>query len=162
MIHLRLSDADRERLGCPEWLDIDPYSVTAREAAALQRGFDLAGERVIYAHPGEWRAALLGEVVVDERGAPVMQPVESDDGPKIVETRRANFGAFMVLVWLALRRVDIAVPFSELDFNVDQLAYRGDPAEEPEPDADPEASPGKDAEPPTSPERSEQSTTSTP
>ena len=138
MIHLRLSHADRERLGCPEWLDLDVYSVTAREAAIMQRGFDLDGERAAFAHPGVWRNALGG----------------GDD-------RVPNFAAITMLVWLALRRVDVVVPLAEVaDIVVEQLAYKGDPVDVPEDEPDPQASPGKDDEPQPSPSSDAQLRTS--
>lgn len=137
MIHLRLSDADRARLGCEEWLDVDAHSVTAREASILQRGFDLDGQKICFEHPGLWRRALAPE------GASAPE-----------------FPALMVLVWLALRRAGITVALADLDFDLDQLAYKGDPVDEPE-EVDPEASPGKGDEPPTSPDGTESSETST-
>jgi hypothetical protein len=143
LIHLRLSDVDRERLGVPdEWLDVDPHSVTAREASILQRGFDLDGERITYDTPGEWRRALRG-------GMPDDQPA-----------RRPDFPAMLVLVWLALRRAGVTAALDALDFDLDGLAYRSDGQPEPEPD--PEASPGKDDAPPTSPDSSTENTASTP
>ena len=40
MVRLRLQEADRQRLGCPEFLPIDLGTVTNREAIALQtQGF---------------------------------------------------------------------------------------------------------------------------
>jgi hypothetical protein len=136
VIHLRLSDVDRERLGGPEWLDLDHYSVTAREAAILQRGFDLDGEHVAFEHPGEWRKAL------------------SPDGD-------SPWAATLVLVWLALRRAGVQVALADLDFNLDSLAYRVDPSPEPAvEDAAAEASPGKDDEPQPSPSDGDESSTS--
>lgn len=139
MIHLRLCDEDRKRLGVDvEWLDIDAYSVTAREAAILQRGFDLDGERVAYAHPGLWRGALTQKPLPDPN-------------------------AMLVLVWLALRRIDITTPLGDLDFNLDLLAYNVDRAEpEGGEEVDPDASPGKDDGPEPEPNSSAENTTSTP
>jgi len=131
LIHLRLSDADRERLGCVEWLDIDLYSVTVEEATILQDGFTIGEKKVSYDHPGQWRAALT----------------PGPDSPP-------RFPALKVLVWMALNRAGVSTSLNELTFNVDLLAYKGDPADS-EPDVDPEASPGKDAEQPASLDNSE-------
>jgi hypothetical protein len=35
-VKLRLSDADRERLGCPEWLDFDLTNMSVDEGIALE------------------------------------------------------------------------------------------------------------------------------
>lgn len=136
MLHIRLSDEDRERLGCPEWLDIDLNSVTAREAAVMQRGFDLDGEKAAFPTPGAWRVAL---------GTPPW-----------------SFAGWVFLVWFALRRAGITVPVAELDFDIDQLTYKGDESTSAEEDTDPEASPGKDDAPPPPPSESAPAPTSTP
>jgi hypothetical protein len=35
-VKIRLSDPDRERLGCPEWLDYDPNFLSVDDAEALE------------------------------------------------------------------------------------------------------------------------------
>lgn len=53
---IRLSDPDRERLGCPEWLDIS-YSLDVREAEALEKA---GGDYTLYtaAGPGATRTRI--------------------------------------------------------------------------------------------------------
>jgi hypothetical protein len=49
MIRIRLGDADRERIGCPEWLEYDPAAATLAEHRKLRQvGFSIQtlGERL--------------------------------------------------------------------------------------------------------------------
>jgi hypothetical protein len=145
LFRLRLSDADRERYGCKEWLDVDPFAITNREAAAIQRGFTADGLKVAFDNPALWLKALTGEVVTDENGAPVMDPITGLDGePTVVPRRRPDFGAELILVWLALRHNGTDVPMSEVDYDMtmrwESIPQDGD-AEE---DAVPGESEGKD------------------
>lgn len=100
----RLSDADRKRLGVgDEWLDLDVFSVSAWEAALMQRGFTREGVTVSFDHPRAWRQALVGK---------------SADGP-----RRPDWGAELMAVWLLLRRAGIDVPMAELDYDADGMSW---------------------------------------
>lgn len=36
-LRYRLSDADRERLGCPEWIEFDSSKITVRQLAEVER-----------------------------------------------------------------------------------------------------------------------------
>lgn len=122
MVRLRLPDADRERYGCPEWLEADIVSVTVWEAALIQRGFTRDGIRVAFDTPGAWRKALMGEVVTDENDAP---------------RRRPDFGAEIMLVWLELRRAGVDVSMAEVEFGYDGLRWDLAPELDPEPDDEP-------------------------
>jgi hypothetical protein len=137
---LRLSDADRERLGCDDWLPLDPFAVTARQAAVLQRpiwpGTD--GEPESFEDPDAWRAGLRGVPQFDEHGAPVM--VDDPDADGKVQHRRAHFGAELAMVWLALRHNGVEVDPAELDYNRDGVRYITEA--DPDPDPEPEG-PGK-------------------
>lgn len=122
--HLRLPDADRERLGCPDLLILDPLSVTVREVAALQKGVVIDEDLTIqYDNMSYWSKGL-------EQSEPT---------------------AAWVLVWLALRHSGIMVSLAELEslpIHQVKLDFVGDEVE-PE---DPDASPGKDEETPNSDE----------
>jgi hypothetical protein len=156
-LKLRLSDKDRERLGCPEWLTVDLHAVTAREAAVLQRciwpGPD--GELESFDEPAEWRRALRGMPMVDATGAPVMHEVTElqDDGSTTMtmeQKRRSHWGANLALVWLALKANGVTTDPATLEYDQDnaQFVREPDPAE---PESAPD-SPGKgdgDDEPPT-------------
>jgi hypothetical protein len=145
-VALHLSDADRERLGCGDWMPVDLGAVTARQAATLQRriwpGED--GEMVGFDEPDVWREGLRGVPVFDGHGAPVM--VDDADGDGQVQHRRAHIGAEMAWVWLALAQNGIRVDPTELDYNRDAVRY----IVQADPDAKPEAEsegPGKDDAP---------------
>lgn len=139
---LILSPADRQRLGAPERLPVDVRSLTAREAATLQRPV-LPGHEG-WATPAEWRQALLGHPIVDEHGAPVTIEVpDRADGTRTVQARRPDFAATLALVWLALRRAGITTALDELDVDVDGLLMDADLDEEEEPEGK-DDSPGEE------------------
>lgn len=130
MLQIRLSDADRERYGCEEWLDADAASVSVREAMALQP--------LGFTSPTDWRQALRGDVV-EEDGKPVLRP----DGQPLRRQGRQYPAALLGLVWLALKRSGVQVGLDDLDFDMDNLDIEAPP--EPE-QAD---EPGKDPSTPT-------------
>jgi len=100
-VEIRLSQADRDRLGIPDVIVVDPESVTAREAIILERGAsDQDGLVIQFASPDDWRKALAGR---------------AGDTPEA--RRSASYPAYVVLVWLALRRAGVHVPLSEVDFD---------------------------------------------
>jgi len=156
-VSIRFTDADRARLGVvDEWLAVDYLSVTGREAAVLQHGFDLDGEHVCFPSPSAWRKALVDTKVLDEQGNEILvdvldadgQPVLDEQGqPRRVPKRRPHWGAELVVGWLALRRVGIHVPLAELDYDMDGLRMRTAP----DPDTAATGDPGKDpaSTPPT-------------
>lgn len=113
MPSFRLSDRDRERLGCPEFLPIDLSSVTNREAIVLARSG--------FATPRILASALLPK---------------SDDGEMLI-----NWAAWTGLVWLALRRAGVETDPQTLEFDIEDFEYKKDP--EPEPAVEPEVVPGK-------------------
>jgi hypothetical protein len=142
------SDADVARLGCKPVLPLDLHSVTAREAATLQRpiwpGSD--GELIPFERPQAWREALRGTPMFDSTGAPVMVKVKETLPDGSVETteeqkRAPHYGAHLAMLWLALRRSGIEVDPATLDYDQDTLRWAWETATEP--DAEPEAGPGK-------------------
>lgn len=148
-ILLWVSDADRERFGCGELLELDPFSVTAREAAALQQPFFPGSDG--FGSPNEWRKALRGTPLTDATGAPVMVDVEETLADGTVKTtqeqkRQPDYAANAALVWLELKRAGVDVPLADLDYDQDgaRFMFQSDAPVEAE-------GPGKDdgAEPPT-------------
>lgn len=125
-IRLRLSDADRERYGCDEWLGVVFGSVNAWEAALIQRGFTKDGIRVGFDSPGRWRQGLTGQVITGDDGEPILRKVETPEGMKEVPQRRPDFGAELILVWMALRRAGIDVPMAEVDYDTDGLTWQSE------------------------------------
>lgn len=114
-IRLRLSDADRERFDCPEWMDLDPHTVSMHEAIALQAGATVEGVTIAFDLPSDWRASLTSDA-----------------------TPRARLAGMFVLVWLALRRSGTQLPLSDVDFDADALVWdiTLDAEENPAPDAE--------------------------
>ena len=125
-IQLRLSDADRKRFGCDEWLELDPLGITAREAAALQEPFWPKHDGFV--SPSEWRKALRGTPLFDDHGAPVM--VDDGEGGQ-VQKRRPDYAAHAALVWLALKRAGAAVELAGLDYDQDSARFAMQPDETP-------------------------------
>lgn len=139
MASIVLCEADRARLGCPERLPIDPVSVTVREAITLKR--------FGYATPFAWRLALSpeGAGVADAvdgvlaiEGLPdraVAALGQIRDAVAVLDHERGERDhlAWLLLVWLALRRADIDTDPETLDFCLDQIRVvpdRGDPEDE--------------------------------
>lgn len=62
-MRIRLSDEDRKRFDCPEWLEIKPTLVTSKEAWAIQQvlGFD-DSQQVIEAWDGQFHKDAEGNV----------------------------------------------------------------------------------------------------
>lgn len=110
MPSIRLSEKDRERLGCPELLPFDIFSVTNREAIVLR---DLG-----YTTPKQWRIAL--EAI----------PVEKDDDGKVIDAE-IDYVAWTGLVWLSLRRAGIDTDVKTLEFDAYDIGYIKDPEPEP-------------------------------
>lgn len=116
IIKVQLSEKDRERLGAPEWLPVDPNAVSWKESVVLQKGIevDVDGVKVVFAYdsPDAWRAALKSP----------MQPA-----------------ALGVLVWLAARRANLLTSLADFDFDLDavELEIERDTADPGEPGKDP-------------------------
>ena len=124
MSKLRLAEADRERLGCPEFLPIEMGTLTNREAIELRKlGFNT---------PRLFWAALRS------------QPVKEHD--EVVDAV-LDYEAWTAYVWLALRRAGVETDVHTLEFDLDRLEYLPDD----EPPA-PEGDPGKAPEPSTNSE----------
>jgi hypothetical protein len=116
MSRLKLADADRERLGGPEFLTNPLDSVTVREAIELQK--------LGYTTPTMLARALVPRKSVGDDGA------EVDEGP--------DYLAWTAFVWLALRRGGVQCDPATLDFDIVSLAIV--PDEEP---VEPKVVPGK-------------------
>ncbi len=136
--HLRLGEADRERLGAPEELPIDLDRLSNREAIQL---------RVLgYNTPRLFRKALSAKRL-DEDGNEVRGSGEDlklvHDGGKVIDFE-IDYEAWTAFVWLALRRCGVNTDVKTLEFDVEQCAYVGDPEPEapkaPDPSEDPEVS----------------------
>jgi hypothetical protein len=126
-IRLSLGEADRKRYDCPEWIEFDPFTVTMAETIVMQRGADIDGVVVGFDEPGMWRNAMT----------------------------KGDIGAFLITVWLGLRRAGAVVSLTDaatVEFDAVKYAVvSDDPAE----DAPAEDAPGKDQ-----PESSDPETTS--
>jgi hypothetical protein len=122
-VKFRLSDADRERLGCPDELDVSVDVLPVREAEALEEA--------------------TGIPYADAMDLFVPRVVRVDD-----KTLRYSWKpkGVRLLVWLGLYRADITVPFDELTF--DYRRFGGwETYTQPEPVGKASGSP--DVEPPT-------------
>lgn len=109
MSRLRLCEADRERLGAPEFLPFAVGSLTNREALELRK--------LGYNTPRLFWGALRA------------REVKEDD--EIVDTV-VDYMAWTAFLWLALRRVGVQTDLDTLEFDVERLEYLPD-EEPPEP-----------------------------
>lgn len=121
-MRLQLSEADRERLGAPEWLDWPPKGLFQIEAEVLQQTFGV--------DPEDYHVWGMGKPILDEDGNEVL---DEDGKPK--RSRPAASARFSV--WQALRRAGVKVDIDAVDFD-----RRGLTLDE----SEPEVEEGKDAE----------------
>ena len=121
-IRLSLGETDRKKYGCDEWIEFDPFTVTMAETIVMQRGADIDGVVVGFDEPGASRTAMT----------------------------KGDMGAFLVTIWLGLRRAGAVVSLVDaatVDFDAAKYdVVLDDPAED---------APGKDQ-----PEDSDPGTTS--
>lgn len=96
---IKLSDEERERYGCPEWLDCDIKHLSVAEAEAI-----------------EDETGINAADAIDLMGA-ILAP-DGKDGAKA----RLQPKGIRLRVWLGLRRADINVPFAELKFEWRQFS----------------------------------------
>ncbi len=137
-LQIRLGDADRERLGCPEWVEYDFGSLTLTEAEILDD------------HGVTWDGELrYGTPVLDADGKAVLN---ADGRPMRTFKPRAT----RVWVWSALRRAGVDVPFAELDFDTDAMSFKATG------EADSGKEPGSDSDAPSTPSPSETNGGTTP
>jgi hypothetical protein len=103
-MRIRLSDADRERFGCEEWLPVDLPSMTNREAAAIQQAYGFNDN-------AEIADAFNAQYQRDEDGNFVQF--------------KPDYRALDAVVWLALRQVGALTgrARSELAAELDGLEY---------------------------------------
>jgi hypothetical protein len=107
-VQFRLSAVDRERLGCPEWIEVDLRRVTIREAAEIQR-------RTGFASPDALLKAFIEPIVSGKPG----------------EDPRVDYDSVITLIWLGLRRAGVSVPYDELDFDATEFDARPSEHERP-------------------------------
>ena len=89
-IRIRLGDADRERLGAPEWVEYDTARMRLGEVRALKQQTGMTPKQ-------------LAERIKDD-----------------------DYEALGALVWLALVKAAVSVPFDELDFDFGGLDFKTD------------------------------------
>lgn len=107
-LDLRLTDADRERLGLPEWITYDPATLMFTEAELLQTELDI--------DPWDLAAVLRGTPITNDDGTPVMR----GDRPRFKQDLRA----WRFIVWIAARRAGCQVGLADFDANVLGLITR--------------------------------------
>lgn len=107
---IRLGEEDRKRLECPEWLSWDAGQFMIDEAIALEEQSGMG--------PDDYRALVAGKPIFED-GQPVIRP----DGR---QARKQSPKVLKVVVWMALRRADIHVPWADLTFNLLQYETRTD------------------------------------
>lgn len=108
MTELRLSDADRERLGVAEWLDYDMTNLSMVEAETLQEQFGVEPEDRL-----DW---FRGQPVLKD-GEPVL---DEDDEP----VRKRSMKVYRFIVWCALRRAGVKADPLEFDFDYSGVRFR--------------------------------------
>lgn len=138
-MRIRLGDADRERLGCPEWLIEDELALSIVEADLLQR----AG-----IEPDDVVAHIAGAPKLAGDGT----QLTTDDGYAI---RSISMLGWRIRVWLALRRAGVRIPFDELDFSLLDMVRevhgpavdegKDDAETAPSPTSEPNTTPGSDS-----------------
>jgi hypothetical protein len=118
MRYLILSDRDRERFGCPDKMPFEWGRLTNKEVALLPKlGFKSLAE----VH------RMLGQYV--EEGV-------SEESIKALD----------VVVWLALRRSGVHVPYDEnFEYDLDMEWFDDDPSPAPAVEEDPGKAPGSAA-----------------
>lgn len=112
---LRLSDAERERYGCDEWLDLDLKAVTLAQAEDL---YDATGMTV--------DDALKG--VSEGKPARGGKPALGADGKPAVEV---DHRAWCALFWIAARAVGVEVEWVDFrrHYRYRQAAVEVEPAD---------------------------------
>lgn len=117
-MRIYLSAADRERFGAPEFLPFKPI-FGLREAAAMKVATKWSVERLVEAwqeRPALDEAGnILMRPALDEAGEPLL---DGEGQPKVEPVMERNPEAYAVIVWLALRRAGIKVPYDD-DFDID-------------------------------------------
>lgn len=126
-IKLRVPDADRERLGLPEWIEYDPATLMLTDAEVLQTECGI--------EPWDLAEELTGRPVLD----PVTnEPVMVDGKPKL----RRNWKVWKFAVWVAAKNSGCTVALKDFDINVIGLrtgrpepeAAEGDPKDQSTPE----------------------------
>lgn len=117
--YVLLSEADQQRLGCPEQLRYEPTEITAREQSTLQKAFGFHTLQELF-------EAMRAMVALDDAGE--------------VTKVSKNPDVFLAVAWLALRqnghlaarRADeMATELADLDIQL-SFAQLGFAADEPE------------------------------
>jgi hypothetical protein len=109
-MQLRMSDEDREKFGCPEWLDVDLGRVTNRQAAVLQKAYGFRS--------------------LDELGTRFdAQFARAEDGTIDRAGLRYDYDTWDALVWLGLKRAGVDADLATLEYQVVGLRLRATPDE---------------------------------
>jgi hypothetical protein len=138
-MRIKLSDADRARLGGPEWLSVRLDTLSQVEAEEL----DAVG-----VDPDNLNGYLKLRPVFGRDGEPVLDPVLDDGKPVLDESGEPKteprmgwpVRAWRLFVWLGLRRAGITLPYWDFDFAKTEVDSAPDEDEKP-------ASEGKDEGP---------------
>jgi hypothetical protein len=91
----RLGDADRERLGCPEWLPVSLADCTLDDITYLSDRFVFELE--------DWPEVLLGDI-----------PFEAAGTPEAESKRKPPKWGIQALLWLALHQADVPVTWEQV------------------------------------------------
>lgn len=113
---LRLSDAERERYGVAELLDVDLKGITLAQAEDLYDATGLAVDDVIK-NISEGKPAVRGG-----------KPVLDDEGKPAVEV---DHRAWCALFWLAVRAAGVDVEWADFrrHYRYRQAGYQVEPAD---------------------------------
>lgn len=115
---IRLTDADRELYGGPEWLEWDAGRFTVSEAEAFQ------------------------EHIRDEQG----NPIAPQKYQQWLQQNKSSITVIKWAMWLGIRRAGVAVGWDAFDPDFLRAAFLADP--EPEPAAKPAGkAPGRSTRP---------------
>lgn len=121
---ITLSDEDSAKLGCGATLEYDENRLSLQEAIALQK--------VTGYTPTELSGALLGRPLSDEKGQPLWEidPASGEEWRDEFGLRRRQRGvdavALGAVVWLAVRRAGVQIPFDALDVDLFAVQF-GEP-----------------------------------
>lgn len=120
-MRIRLSDDDRERLGCPEWITYDANRLTTLEGKQLQKaGFDPPRKAIAEA----WAAQF--------------EPIDAET----YRQARIDYDVYTAVVWMALRRIGIQTTYAELEFDTVGMQWELEPAPEVDGGKGPSTPPG--------------------
>lgn len=106
MARIRLGEDDAKRFDRADWMPFDGDRITIGEAILLEEQLGISD--------GQWQRMLTGELLLDERGAPILK----DNKP----LRRFSARTWKVVVWLTLRRSGVELAYDDVD-TIDLRAF---------------------------------------